>query len=208
MVNRKVNPAKKIKNICQVIKDDFVSSFSKREKEEFRHIGELFLGGLFVGGAMLAYHFYGLSTGKRNGGVHFFDHLTSSIDPSFIHGGFLLTGALLFLSGWVLEAVVYRLLVTPWLRMATHGLAVLAGAMLPIGIGAGMEVGGIAGGLFSGFVLSLLLTLGALVVGSVRLGANPSLRKDDAGLIESIFVIKWLRMVLGIGLILIALFVK
>lgn len=208
MVDRKVNPAKKIENICQAIKVDFDSSFSDREKEEFRHIGELFLGGLFVGGAMLTYHFYDLSMGKRSGGVHFFDHVTSSIDPSFIRGGFLLTGVLLLLSGWILEAVFYKLLVTPWLRMATHSLAVLAGAILPVGVGAGMEVGGIARGLFSGIVLSLFLILGALVVGSIRLGANPSLRKDDAGLIESIFVIKWLRMVLGIGLIGLAFFVK
>lgn len=204
MVDRKVEPPKQVKRICQAIKRDFNSSFSHREKEEIRHIGELFLGGFFIGAVMLGVHFYSLSKGEKSAGIHFFDHLIGSIENGFILGGFLVTGLLLLLAGWILENAIYKFLVTPWLRMATHGFAILAGAMLPVGIGAGIEGVGIQRGVSSGAMMAVYLLLAALVIGSVRLGANPAIG-TDAELIEGVFVRKWLRVLLGLGLIALAL---
>lgn len=79
--------------------------------------------------------------------------------------------------------------------------------MLPVGIGVGIEGVGIQRGVSSGAMMSVYLLLVALVIGSVRLGANPSLG-SDAGVIEVIFVRKWLRVLLGFGLIALALLVK
>ena len=72
--------------------------------------------------------------------------------------------------------------------------------MLPVGIGAGIEGVGIQRGVSSGAMMAVYLLLAALVIGSVRLGANPAIG-TDAGLIEGVFVRKWLRVLLGLGLI-------